>query len=154
MKLSEAIRLGAMIRPQNFGMLIGPIEGIKDVASCALGAAGEACGVLHYDAEIQGLTDAAPYAELEVRWPLLSKRSAGLMCPACGMVHSGILTAFNVSDMIQTLNDSHSWSRERIADWVEQLELAEEGKATAITRDELYARAGINGDALLLQDQR
>lgn len=94
MKLSEAIRLGSMLRPQAFGGLF------VANGSCALGAAEEAAGG---------------------RWMLLwlDHPSMFAPCPDCQRQIKGL-----GMDMptIAHLNDSHSWTRERIADWVATIE--------------------------------
>jgi len=105
MRLSEAIRLGAMLHPQRFGSYAtyrdergrfcssnAPIATIA--ATCALGAASAA-----------GLTtdDAID--------------SPRFTCPACNW-HTQRLA------LVIHLNDRHRWTRERIADWVESVERA------------------------------
>lgn len=117
MKLSDAIRLGSMIKPQSFGdyrethtsTLMGyPVLDI--VHTCALGAALDAVGKLpSVDLlfEDSNMTDATVDAEFPV---LLSPA----LCPVCGDEEND-----TVSDVVICLNDSHQWSRDRIADWVE-----------------------------------
>ena len=95
MKLSEAIRLGAMLDPQVRGAFF-TAEG-----TCALGAAAAA---LHGDAE-----------SLIQAFPVLSTSST---CPACDR----FWFRDSVSGLIMHLNDYHGWSRTRIADWVLSLE--------------------------------
>lgn len=103
MILSEAIRLGSMLHPQAFGKLwcerrdglFGPY--IRE-STCALGAAFEAVG--GYEAR-----DFTP-------WSLFSVSAA---CPQCGVEAT-------VSNQITHLNDDHRWTRERIADFIEELE--------------------------------
>lgn len=96
--LSEAIRLGAMIRPQGFGSVYtyDVVTGAR-VGSCALGAALEA-GWVHKPVQRRV---PCPAASCEHTIPEL----------LCGVVH---------------LNDRHRWSREQIADWVEMAERAPE----------------------------
>lgn len=102
MRLSEAIRLGAMLKPQGFGSM-HPREAVESQRyclgirviekSCALGAA--------QDAGYRG------------DW--LTKTLAP--CPGCSDgAHWWITTA------VMHLNDMHHWTRERIADWVETIE--------------------------------
>jgi hypothetical protein len=93
--LSEAIRIGAMLKPQAFGWYE------QGGGTCAIGAAGDAVG---------GLTNVT-----KTRWPILD---AHVMCPveACsGNVH-------NVGAIVVHLNDNHQWTREQIADWVQTVE--------------------------------
>ena len=95
MKLSEAIRLGAMLRPQALGAT-RTVEG-----SCALGAALEAVG------------DATMYMAAASIWPWLRDFQRH---PVAGYM-MGI-------SCIRSLNDSFGWTREQIADWVATVEPA------------------------------
>jgi hypothetical protein len=97
MKLSEAIRLGAMMRPQAFRTLL------TDGGACALGAALLAVGARPEEAVRSALN----------RWPWASTVSAD--CPRCGRSR----TVFRV---ITHLNDRHRWTREQIAKWVAGIE--------------------------------
>jgi hypothetical protein len=102
MRLSEAIRLGAMLKPQYFGDFYGPEQ-----TTCALGAAGDAIGTVFIDQE-----------DVAAEWPWTQGdfvRCPGeLECGECG----------NVLNTIPHLNDDHRWTRERIADWVARHEPA------------------------------
>lgn len=103
MRLSEAIRLGAMMRPQVFG------EYYVDGGSCAMGAACEAAGVSGQ--QIQ---------RYEMQWPDIINAS----CPAC--------TGHRIwASTIVHLNDDHRWTREQIADWVQTIEPTEGGSDAA-----------------------
>ena len=97
MKLSEAIRLGAMLHPQHFGDYYDWDEHNKVIATCALGAAGQA-GYKQHPNEAFLLT----FTE----------------CPVC---------AWNecLRAVVAHLNDGHRWTREDIADWVAVQEGAE-----------------------------
>lgn len=108
MKLSEAIRLGAMMKPQGFEVLIA------DGRSCAIGAAADAIGANVDDSS--GSMSAVP-PKLRTAFPLLSV-CADSPCPSkdCGVIRCG------VSSVIIHLNDTHRWTREEIADWVESRE--------------------------------
>src|SRR5262245_42676934 len=97
MRLSEAIRLGAMMRPQAFRTLL------TDNGACALGAALLAVGARPEEAVRSALN----------RWPWASTVSAD--CPRCGRSR----TVFQV---ITHLNDCHGWTREQIATWVTGIE--------------------------------
>lgn len=104
MKVSEAIRLGSMLRPQGFG---GLWTGMGETHSCALGAAFDAlgCGFI-------GL--GRPPLKVDL-W--LKDRAT---CPTCGpYVYA------RREEIIAHLNDRHRWTRERIADWVESIERTE-----------------------------
>ncbi len=127
MLLSEAMRLGAMLRPQGFGSLASIRKRWfrKTVTTCALGAAYEA----------GNFTKTVP-----IKTPQLNSRGTGLVqegealvvpdqwsellwrrvpCPACkdfdviGPMHRIIA---------MHLNDSHRWTRQQIADWVFSIE--------------------------------
>ena len=116
MKLSEAIRLGAMLRPQAFGHLF------RDGASCALGAAGEAAGIADIEAGGWAVGAVAPPS-----WNPIATREAD--CPVC--VH-GFLTLRKKHDahaVIVHLNNDHRWTREQIADWVATIEAQHEAAA-------------------------
>lgn len=104
MKLSEAIRLGAMLRPQGFGRFFTGNARIGR-RSCALGAAGEAAGILNATAATRKWEDSW---ELQKRFPILATRVYG--------TSSDIHT---VQGVIQQMNDD-GMSREEIARWVEQ----------------------------------
>lgn len=112
MRLSDAIRLGAMWSPQGYLELAA-----KDGGTCALGAAALAMGV------DPAAHEAMRYAVLEVRWPVLDDPAR---CPACSRLKSAWRRfrqeEVYVEDVIIHLNDDHKWSRERIAQWVEAIE--------------------------------
>ena len=110
MKLSEAIRLGAMIRPQGFHGLFG--EG----KSCAMGAALEAVGFPYED---------IPSNQLCEGMKLFSGHSHTRWCPVC---RESPQTTAPLYRVVEHLNDTHRWSREQIADWVEQVEQEVEPK--------------------------
>lgn len=109
LRLSEAIRLGAMWKPQRFGGPLMPLA--EESATCALAAAAEAYG----DVE---LCSGVAWAD---RVPARTREIGVFVCPSCGSPR------VNVNDegflmSIAHLNDTHRWSRERIADWVETFE--------------------------------
>ncbi len=104
MRLSEAIRLGAMLRPQGFGDL-WTSAGLR---SCALGAALDAAGLHeHEHAKSQALLAIAAF-------PILD---AAATCPSCARP-----ALVNVGAVVVHLNDYHHWTREAIADWVARIE--------------------------------
>jgi len=111
MKLSDAIRLGAMLRPQTFG------RAFRRGGSCALGAALEASG-MDYNARRQRVdlfvAERWPWADIE----------ADVSCPSC---HARFMCA---GQLVVHLNDAHSWKRERIADWVASVEPISQPLAT------------------------
>ncbi len=107
MRLSEAIRLGAVLKPQAFGAIR------EEGRSCALGAACDALGIRHENA-------------LPTQYPELHR---SVKCPGCGSL-KGVWRRlrgyeFDLEDVIVHLNDDHRWERERIADFVRKIESKE-----------------------------
>lgn len=110
MKLSEAIRAGAKLKPQGHGGLL------VDGKTCALGAACEVAGITIGG----GNRDSAAYDEMERRWPFLNdlvKKEAAI---------SPILVNERIITAVYLLNDCECFTREQIADWVEQFEADQE----------------------------
>ena len=107
MKLSEAIRLGSMLKPQVRD------EMFAENGTCALGAAYEAIGLsgnnFHYQVSVPGWMQAL----IELPAPV---------CPQCLHEREGRI----LGDVVIHLNDDHYWTREQIADWVETVEAAQE----------------------------
>lgn len=97
MRLSEAIRLGSLLKPQGFG---GGSADMSAMKTCAYGAANEALG--------------ANVIPLHV-WPWLGQPG---ICPSCGGGGREMLLGI----ISVHLNDLHRWTREQIADWVETVE--------------------------------
>ena len=106
MRLSEAIRLGAMMKPQAFGVLIDDDNG----RTYALGAAYDAVGI-KFDAS--GLPNG--YLDELVLWLHRIIELEAATCPECGVNTPAI-------GLIPHLNDAHRWTRQRIADFVERYE--------------------------------
>ncbi len=106
MKLSEAMRLGAMLKPQGFGAMINVWGG-----TCALGAVADAVGQ-----ELVWPPAWCPILDvlwLRTRYPILDMFAIDPVIPGA---YSGRLS---LADVIVRLNDDHRWTRERIADWIE-----------------------------------
>lgn len=119
MTLSEAIRLGAMLKPQYHGHMRGIVRTqtrvpgwrgsvlkrtmtTMGIGTCALGAALDAIG--ESNARFMSVASMWPWTWTTlVRNPVTGERR-------------------EVLNTIWRLNDVHDWSRERIADWVEQIE--------------------------------
>src|SRR5713101_2110816 len=97
MRLSEAIRLGAMMTAQEFGAFV------KDDAACALGAA--------------LLAVREPDLGLD-RWSWAFDLSDN--CPCCGRYG-------DVIEIIMELNDDHRWPRDQIGQWVAMVEPKDTG---------------------------
>lgn len=126
MKLSEAIRLGGMMKPQGRGSH----SMISLDAPCALGSALQSIGKQpkkwrwHGPAGELWLEPTAIWAMDVVadNWPFTLRRAE---CP-CGSHHGFCATQRTVANIIGVLNDHHRWTRNQIADWVATVEPAEE----------------------------
>ncbi len=119
MKLSEAIRLGAMLKPQGFGQYRA------NDATCAVGAA------------MDGAGDSA-----FVAWQEL-ERFLDNRCPVCLCL---VLTETGRGrNILPHLNDDHRWTREQIADWVATIEPPETPPTIERTPDDVYAVARTDG---------
>ena len=134
MKLSEAIRLGSMLKPQGHGMLS------TGRATCALGAAHEACPspqkVWLVTSPLNLSVNTTPYRgepayvepgtveRSDVPGPEWSVIYWNAACPACALEPPATASApaMAVFRLIPHLNDDHRWTREQIADWVETIE--------------------------------
>jgi hypothetical protein len=112
MRLSEAIRLGAMLHPQCFGTvrILRHDAGTPEFTThtCALGAAEEAGYSLFAELCGQSLATLAD-------------------CPIC----CDRFQSWTVHGIVVHLNDDHHWTREAIADWVEAFERLNEPVAVA-----------------------
>lgn len=122
LRLSEAIRLGAMLKPQHhdsrkffiesggytsngpLGLTVGGFE-----CSCVMGAAIEGADLQDDDA-IDGSTG----------WPKTWGLKREMECPQCDDYE-----VENLYEVLTHLNDDHHWKRERIADFVESIENAQ-----------------------------
>jgi hypothetical protein len=105
MKLHEAIRLGAMCGHQVFGSLDDARGGL-----CAYGAALTAIGAMP-----------PSYVGVPDEW--LECGVFDAVCPACADSRRHVDDY--AKNTIAHLNDTHRWSREQIADWVETIEAAQ-----------------------------
>lgn len=113
MRLSEAIRLGAMLRPQGRDVFMD-----EQHRTCALGAALDAIGQL----DRRGLGHIP--SQWEWCWYGMGLDGDRYPCPAGRCSYkSGALR------VITHVNDHHGWTRERIADWVATIEPREEPPA-------------------------
>jgi hypothetical protein len=127
MKLSDAMRLGAMTGPQLFREMRDDVSG----GSCALGAAAFAAGV---DCCLW-----IPTQKLPTEWRWIDAASGGQRgtCPACDE------PLLDVQSVILALNDQHRWTREQIADWVATIEPQESQDAGTQTDDVPVAVAAV-----------
>jgi hypothetical protein len=101
MKLSEAIRQGAKLRPQGFNNSFKEIEGV--IHSCAWGAAHEA------------ITGNADVSQGAIMW----KTHANIVTTS--VINPVTKKPRILSLVITDLNDAHKWSREQIADWLKEI---------------------------------
>jgi hypothetical protein len=131
MRLSEAIRLGAALYPQAFDhyteVLETPpvtwqghvlIDGFTELRVCAIAGAGFAIGL---GDQIRNWENTDADGDITTLLPrewrdLLHQESP---CCACECENPG-----TVESAIEHLNDEHGWTRERIAGWVESIELS------------------------------
>ena len=109
-KFSEAIRLGASFRGQTFGGLFTQ-DGDGTVSrTCAIGAALEALGEPLKEFINQESCWDSPWQPLAERFGLCEK----FVCPTCKATEANLLRG------IAHLNDTHTYTREAIADWLEK----------------------------------
>jgi hypothetical protein len=129
MKLSEAIRAGSKMKAQGFKALFGfkdfnygyytsekdfkiATQQRAEKTSCALGAALDGIGYNHYR-----VPDLKMFLTKE--FPILQE-------PLINLPNERMYGIINIEATIIELNDEHHWTREAIADWVEQEEKARE----------------------------
>jgi hypothetical protein len=118
MELSEAIKAGAKLRPQNYGSLAGWTAYRGEIGSCALGAACEVVGALHIEHRSGSLTIHTEPGLARSVFPLLGESLTNEDAPCACEAGEGL----TVSAAIAHLNDTHRWTREQIAAWVKGLE--------------------------------
>ena len=122
--LSEAIRLGATLRPQARRSYFLSVRGV--ISSCALGAAAEACGVDVKFCEFSGVLSYNPVnlqAMIDKRFPILLALAQDPRLNDGGMV--------TLMDLVLKLNDAEGWTRNQIADWIETIERQQEREVAA-----------------------
>ena len=108
MKLSEAIRLGAMLKPQGSGRFY------QNGRTCALGAALDAIGRLDTSRE---------WSEYD-----LAEKSFPALCAVATPPDWDGYSDPPLWRAIEWLNDCEHWTREQIADWVATIEAQHEAK--------------------------
>lgn len=119
LRLSEAMRLGAMLKPQAFGVF----HSWRSQGTCAQGAALDAVGELMFYAGAAFAMKMAMYR----LFPIL--RCSG-ECPGCQKHFE------KLRHVVRHLNNDHRWSRERIADWVSTIEQEHERQQAAEVQKE------------------
>lgn len=131
MKLSEAIMLGAMLRPQCRQAMFKNDDG--RIGSCALGAAYEA--TFNEVPPVGSELEETPIHRLMEQYPIVT-----FMVPSTDfpnnirMVTAGgqPVTLIELGMQVIVMNDTRKWTRQQIAEWVAFIEDAQEA-ATAIT---------------------
>jgi len=112
MKLSEAIREGAKLRPQCFGKLFA-VTDHKIQATCAVGAAYEVLqGLPRIDTWGEVLISSQYLLGINEKVGVITK---GITHPETGDGHDDLYC------VIESLNDNYRWSRERIANWLSEI---------------------------------
>ena len=119
MKLSEAIRIGAERRPQCRDVFFNRIHG--QLCSCALGAAFEGGDLIDQEMLSRGIV--ALHMELVSAFEgfeLYSVNNSGMLPFPCPSFSCRERPA-QLPEVIVHLNDEHNWTREQIADWLEEI---------------------------------
>lgn len=118
LKLSEAIREGSKLRPQNFRGTYFSQEEDK-VSSCAIAAAFEAIGRVNGDTYFKGgglVPSLDEYFKAHI--------DHSIYCPVEGCPCNEYGPEFEYAgSLIVHINDYHKWTREAIADFIEKLGL-------------------------------
>ena len=118
MRLSDAIRKGAKLNKQAYGYTKD-----RDGGTCAWGAAGEAIGIEIPKGTLGCLWGTEVWRRFKAEWPwAMSASDTTSACPAskCHFQTSA------VGDLIAHLNDNHRWSRESIAEWIDEYGISPE----------------------------
>lgn len=114
MKFTDAIRQGARLKPQGF-------QGMTWENTCVLQAASEGAGI-NPRLDSGGLA----YGEIRETWPFLAGEEIH-SCPVCSA--PGASTQWFgpgcLLEICYHLNDTHKWTREAIADYIDTLKLEE-----------------------------
>jgi hypothetical protein len=120
MKLSEAIRMNGMMKPQGFG----PDSIISTDAPCALGGALQSVG-------------SHPRSQMDALWAVADKWPWSIAqyntCPVC----DSLFYQRPIRAIIWHLNDDHEWTRQQIADWVETVEPQEVAEVVPVVEEVL-----------------
>jgi len=109
MKYSEAIRLGGMMRPK-IKCVFSNGDGV-----CVQGAALDACGSLSHRNFVENIIN-MKHLFPEVHQYIIERGDV----PITYLKRDSL---YNIQHVSQLLNDCTDWTRERIADWVEKMEI-------------------------------
>ena len=118
MLLSDAIRIGCAFNGQTFTTLVD-----KDGNTCALGSALKGAG---YVGLIEKDVQQPAYDYLSATFPYLHNEAAPRLTCDCHMYGESLKAK------IWHLNDHHKVSREEVADFIEQWEIANGYKAATV----------------------
>jgi hypothetical protein len=131
MKISEAIRLGALLTKPLEGSYAAYDETGKPVAACALGAAAHAVGALRRN--------------LNWTFHLLNAAFPGAFVPTHLITCSCGCQSSNLASFIVHLNDNHEYSRDEIADHIAAYE--RERERVEVDRNEGILQQDRHGSA-------
>jgi len=108
---SEAIREGAALRPQAFGVLRDG-KGTANISTCAYAAGYEAItGEVFWSEDQLYLAVASLFPYMDLDAP---------RCPSEACEERLVADIeWDMGDLVIHLNDTHEWTREQIADWLE-----------------------------------
>lgn len=143
MRLSEAIRLGSMLKPHGRGGFL------IEEGTCAAGAALDACGELDADTSLSSTKHNQAFKRL---FPIINALPA--TCPVCGLERA-ILWRWGGEFKLAHLNDQHEWTREAIADWIETIERRADAEGHALSTDAAAPAVAHSApkDVLVMQGQ-
>jgi hypothetical protein len=116
MKLSDAIRLGAMATPKADGVFFDP----RKEATCAQGAALLAIGQLDRKS-------CRNHARMMSAWPWIVTTRA--TCPSCGKPGTVRSLIPHLNNEFGAASGGHGWNRNRIAGWIATLEPKEDERS-------------------------
>jgi len=121
MKLSEAIMMNGMTKPQGFG----PDSVYSVDAPCVIGGALQVMG----EQTPNRYEDHKNYGSFYGLWPWTKNKAV------CPLGCSSIFKVSSYSHIIFHLNDLHRWTRAQIAAWVASVEPREEEVEERVTEE-------------------
>lgn len=117
MKFSEAIRMGSLLKEQAIGVFVETDRHENIIRTCAISAAFDAIGKLD---ELCGAEESFAVEECIDYYFPISENKIPKYLLSCD--HKADDCRDTIRDMVAHLNDNLEWSREQIADLVEQIE--------------------------------
>jgi hypothetical protein len=116
MRLSEAIMMNGMTKPQGFG-----VDSMYSLdAPCAIGGA------------LQAVGERQQYSVVGEVWPW-TEENDHIICPLCKYP----VPAEQTVAVLFHLNDIHKWTRAQIAEWVASIE-PREGENVEVIEEVVY----------------